>query len=196
MTSSCSSFHKVTSVCRKIALVIKAFPVNYNNMAAGFSADLCASSLSVCWDVTTRNKMRKALNFPLSSHSVGLITTSYSVLQPLRKHRTLLRQNALAKNMAFMNCNSCLILCLGSDPTTVGATSTAAFNRTVQAELPSAYLNSKGPFLDLFFISGTVLRSAEAFQKKVYLGEKTLKELSYFHVLCFILFCFLPFFLL
>lgn len=38
---------------------------------------------------------------PFSPHPVGLITTSYSVLQPLRKHRTLLRQNALATNMAF-----------------------------------------------------------------------------------------------
>lgn len=66
---------------------------------------LFASSVSclVCRDVTTNKPKwtKGALNFPFSPHSVGLITTSYSVLQPLRKQQTLLRQNALATNMAF-----------------------------------------------------------------------------------------------
>lgn len=46
-------------------------------------------------------KMPKALNSPLSPHPVGLITTSFSLLQPLRNPRTARKQNALAKNMAF-----------------------------------------------------------------------------------------------
>lgn len=123
--------------------------------------------LCVCWDVTTNKYNAKVLStLPFSPHSVGLITTSYSVLRPLRKHRTLLKQNALAKNMAFLNCNSvtdsCLTLCMGSAPLTVGATSTAAFTELFKAELPSAHLSSKGPFLDLVFVGGTVLRSASS----------------------------------
>lgn len=111
---------------------------------------LFASSVSclVCRDVTTNKPKwtKGALNFPFSPHSVGLITTSYSVLQPLRKQQTLLRQNALATNMAFfffpssLNCNSVtdssasscvrdlLLLTVGAKQTTkTKRTSTAAF---------------------------------------------------------------------
>lgn len=120
--------------------------------------------LSVSVDVTTRNKMRRALNFPFSPYSVGLITTSYSVLRPLRKRRTLLKQNALAKNMAFLNCNSvtdsassCVwdLLLL-----TVGATSTAAFTELFRQSCLLPIWALRDLFFGPVFISGTVLRKA------------------------------------
>lgn len=159
-------------------------------MAAGCYADPFASfrvRFDHCRDVQQLNKMRRALNSPLSPHSVGLITTSFSLLQPLRKRRTLRKQNALAKNMAFLNCNSVtdsaspsvwdLLLWLPASE----ATSTRCFSRDCSGR--AAPLPISGPFLDPVFIRGA--RTTEAFQKKVYLGEKTLTELSYFHVFYF-----------
>lgn len=59
-------------------------------MAVGSHADPFASSCLLsdhCY--SNKTTLRRALNFPLSSRSVGLITTSFSLLQPLRIHRTL-----------------------------------------------------------------------------------------------------------
>lgn len=51
-----------------------------------------------------RSKIMRSFQFsPLSPHPLGLITTSFSLLRPLRKHRTLSKLNALAKNVAFLN---------------------------------------------------------------------------------------------
>lgn len=137
-------------------------------------------------------QMWSALNSPLSPYSVGLITTSYSLLQPLRKHRTLLRLNALAKIVAFLNCNSVKDSAspsrLGS-ALTVGATSAAAFTEWFRQSCPVPG-SARRDLLDPS-PSGGLYRGAwttEAFQKNVYLGEKTLTELSYFHVLIYFFF--------
>lgn len=121
--------------------------------------------------------MRRALNSPLSPHSVGLITTSFSLLQPLRKRRTLRKQNALATNMAFLNCNSVT----DSAPRRVLGFRSPDFRLWWRQICPLAV---SGPFF-LDPSSSEERQQLEAFQKKVYLGEKTLTELSYFHVLYF-----------
>lgn len=151
-------------------------------MAAGSSADPFASSVSVWWDVTTITKMRRALNFPLSPHSVGLITTSCSVPQPLRKHCS--DRMHLPRMWLFWTnsvTDSSASSCLGSAPLT------AAFTELFRQSclLPIWALRDLfGPGLHQWNCTEEC-EQLKHFRRKVYLGEKTLKELSYFHVLFF-----------
>lgn len=136
-------------------------------------------------------KMQRALNSPLSPHPVGLITTSFSLLQPLRNRRTLRKQNALAKTMAIFFFGTVslwrtlpppefffffsfwgiapldhrrqeqpahLLLCTGQSGSLCPFSAVMGPSRTFST---SVGLN-------------TGARTTEAFQKKVYLGEKTL----------------------
>lgn len=85
---------------------------------------------------------------------VGLITTSFSVLQPLRHHCTLLRQNALAKKMAFLNWN-CVADSFGSAPLTVARPlCSRVFGRTRRLPVWVERI-----FCGPAFISGTERRS-------------------------------------
>lgn len=82
----------------KISSVIKAFPVHYTNMAAGSLCVLC-----VCLLRCHKNKQNaKGLStFPSSPHSVGLITTSYSVLRPLRKASHIAQTKCTCQEYGF-----------------------------------------------------------------------------------------------
>lgn len=94
--------------------------------------------------------------------------------------------------MAFLNCNSVTDFassCVWELLIWLIATSSAAYTKLSRQShiLPSSTLRDL--FLSLASSVGVSWRAwiTKAFQKKVYLGEKTLKELSYFHVHYFLM---------
>jgi len=178
----------------KISSVIKAF---YTNMAAGSSADPFASfvslwSLSRCHDNKLK-KMQRALNFPLSPHSVGLITTSYSLLQPLRKHRTLLicwNKMHLPRIWLFWTVTLWRTLphpVFGICSSDCLCNQLCCFHRTVQAELPASRFSCKGPFWTCLhqWDCNEEREQLRHFRRKFTSEKRLFKELSYFHVLYF-----------
>lgn len=163
--------------------------------------------------MNNQRHMLRVLNCSLSLHSVGLITTNCSLLQPLRMHHTLLKQNALAKNKVCFSEQSirgglCLILCFGATPLSLPSTHPPK-GRLFSVQpvvllpknllgLPSTHLRTQGPFWPVLAVG--LMQSLwiiKEFQKKVYLGEKTLwiSHISMYFVFIFfiwILFTFLP----
>lgn len=132
LTSSLSNLNRLNKA-------MKTFLLNYAETAAESSPNhFCMVRVFVCLLRCHSNNPQHVkgsqLSLPLSPHPVGLITTSCSVPQPLKKkqlkkknnkkhRRTLIRQNSLAKNVAFLKCNSVtdspaqlILLCWGSTP--------------------------------------------------------------------------------
>lgn len=175
-----SSLHKVTSVC-SCGNSNKGIPSKLHQHGCRILSfrPPFASSVCVCPDVINANTS------PLSP--VGLITTSYSVRQPLRKASHIAQTKMhLPRIWLFLNCNcvtdsasSCSVLFGICSSLTVGAKPALLLSRSCSG------FCKRDLFLDLSSSVGLYWGATEAFQKKVYLGEKTLKELSYFHVYFF-----------
>lgn len=156
LTSSQSNLNRLNKA-------MKTFLVNHAETAAGSSPDhFCMFCVFVCLLRCHSNNRRHVkgsqLSLPLSPHPVGLITTSCSVPQPLKKtkktnknHRTLIRQNSLAKNVAFLKCNSVtdspaqlILLCWGSTPL-LSQICSGQSRRSLPIRLPGTYFG-RGPY--------------------------------------------------